>query len=254
MRINKVKDDIYLFIGDTYEANATIFVDGREVLLVDALAATADAQKLQSFVEQELKSEVRFIISTHYFSDHIAALQCFPQATIIAHENYLDTYQMEQFRSPDEASFFVEPHLLISDRMKIRWGRYLIDVSHNPGHTSSTIMLDVPEADLLFVGDNLVGNIVYLRYSTPERFVTALERMRERPRTRLISSHGDVRSSVSIDNAAFYLDKLDKYTRKGELAAPLGEFLPPGVQASAFEQMFHKRNLEDVMKRNLFAG
>ena len=258
MPVNKVADDIYLFIGDTYNANATGFVSGEDVLLVDALAGTADAERLQSFVEQELKKEVRFIISTHYFSDHLAALKFFPRATIIAHENYLDTFNAEQFRSPEEESFFVEPHILISDRLKIRWGLNTLDLSHNPGHTSSTLLVDVPEADLLLVGDNLVGNILYLRYSTPDRFVTALENMRRRPRSRLISSHGDVRSTTAISNAAIYLDRLDQVSQQTTLdesflSAPLENFLPAETQPSSFERIFHKRNLETIVERGMFA-
>jgi glyoxylase-like metal-dependent hydrolase (beta-lactamase superfamily II) len=252
LRINKLAEDIHLFIGDRYQANTTIFVAGNEALLVDALASDLDAQRLQSFVEDELKKEVRFIVSTHYFSDHIAALKRFPKATIVAQENYLDTYQMEQFRAPEEESFFVAPDILISDRIKLRWGRYVFDISHNPGHTSSTVTVDVPEADLLFVGDNLVGNIVYLRYSTPDRFVTALENLRRSPRTRLISSHGDVRSPASIEHATFYLDKLEQHAKEEDLSAPLEDYLPAGVPATSFEQIFHKRNLEDVVERRLF--
>ena len=36
MQINKLGDDLYLFIGDTYESNSSVFVAGDQVLLVDA--------------------------------------------------------------------------------------------------------------------------------------------------------------------------------------------------------------------------
>ncbi|HKY44708.1 MAG TPA: hypothetical protein VJM50_16575, partial [Pyrinomonadaceae bacterium] len=122
---------------------------------------------------------------------------------------------------------------------------------------------DVKPVDLLMVGDTLVGNILYLTYSTPERFVHALEKLQARGRSRVLSSHGNVRSSAAIDNAQFYLKSLAERTRearnssvteKSLLEAPLEIFLPAGVEATAFEKMFHARNLNTILERNLFTN
>src|SRR5918912_2956533 len=259
---NRIENDLYLLVGDTYHSNSTAFVSEDGVLLVDALASRADAEALKDFVEQELKKEVRFIICTHYFSDHMAALKLFPRATIIAHQDYLDTFNAEKYRSEEEAGHFVEPDILISDGIKIRWGRYTLDVFHNPGHTTSTLGIDVSEADLLMVGDTLVGNIVYLYYSTPELHQQALERLQRRARGHLISSHGPVRSPAALDNALFYLKRLGESTlvarssTMGEqslLKAPLESFLPTSVAATPFEKIFHERNLQTVIERKFFA-
>jgi glyoxylase-like metal-dependent hydrolase (beta-lactamase superfamily II) len=258
---NRIEDDLYLLMGETYHSNSTVFVAQDEVLLVDAMASRADAERLRDFVEKELTGEVRFIVSTHYFSDHMAALRLFPRATVIAHQNYLDTFNSEQYRSEEERGHFVEPDILIADGIKIRWGRYTLDVFHNPGHTTSMLAIDVPEADLLMVGDTVVGNIAYLSYSTPEHHTAALGRLQRRARGRLISSHGDVRSPAAIDNALFYLERLRDLTGEarasveGEqslLEAPLESCLPTGVEPTPFEKIFHERNLQTVIERKLF--
>src|SRR5262245_16211320 len=164
MRVNRIDDDLYLAIGQAYRSNSTIFISGGEALLVDGTGSRADAEKLQSFVEKELGKEVRFILCTHFFSDHLAALKYFPRATVIAHENYRSTLDSEMYRTEEERSFFEEPDILIRDGIKLRWGRFTLDLRHNPGHTPSTLLVDIREADLLMVGDTLVGNIVYLNY------------------------------------------------------------------------------------------
>jgi cyclase len=259
MNIVKIQPDLILFIGKTYQSNSTIFINGSDALLVDALGSRGDAEDLRSYVEQDLKKEVRFIISTHYFSDHIAALGYFPRATIIAHENYMETFRSEQYRSDEEAGHFVEPHLLVSDRLKLRWGKFTFDVFHNPGHTTSTLTIDVPEANLLFVGDTLVGNIVYLKYSTPARFQSALETLEKKSiDRRLVSSHGPVRSSEAIANARFYLESLGERVGKvglndSLLDTPLEALIPANVAPTSFERIFHRRNLETVLERKLFA-
>lgn len=263
MLVNQIESDVYLLIGEAYQSNSTAFVSRDEVLLVDALASQADAEKLREFVEIELKKKVRFIISTHFFADHMAALNLFPQAHLIAHKDYLDTYNSELYRSEEEETHFREPDILISDQMQIRWGKYALDVFHNPGHTPSTLGIDVKGANLLMVGDTLVGNIVYLNYSTPDRFVSALERLQARARNRVLSSHGNVRSPAAISNAQFYLERLGDRAReartstvgeKSLLQAQLETCLPPGVEATPFERIFHARNLKTILDRNFFTS
>jgi cyclase len=261
MPVNQIDNDLYLFVGVTYQSNSTIFIAGDEALLVDAVGSQRDAEQLRKFVAEDLRKEVRFIISTHYFTDHMAALKLFPRATVIAHKNYADTFNSEKFRPVEEEAHFVEPTILLDAGIKIRWGRFTLDVFHNPGHTASTLTIDVPEADLLLVGDTVVGNIVYLAYSTPERFFTALGRLQEYPRSRLISSHGNVRSTASIGNAHFYLEHIrDRALATGALvspaasflSAPLEEFMPAGLKPTSFERMFHERNLGTIVERRLF--
>ena len=258
MLVNQIDDDAYVLIGNTYQANCTVFISRDEVLLVDAMASKADAEELREFVEVELKKRVAFIVSTHFFADHMAALNLFPHAKIIAHKDYLDTFNSELYRSGEEATHFREPDILVSDQMQIRWGKCALDIFHNPGHTPSTLGIDVKPLDLLMVGDTLVGNIVYLTYSTPERFVHALEKLKAKERGRVLSSHGSVRSAAAIGNAQFYLKSLGERTREAHnsgtslLGAPLESFLPAGVEATAFEKIFHARNLNTILERKLF--
>jgi glyoxylase-like metal-dependent hydrolase (beta-lactamase superfamily II) len=258
----QIDDDVYLLIGEAYRSNSTAFISQDEVLLVDALGSMSDAEELKQFVEIELRKEVRFNVCTHFFSDHLAALKLLPRATVIAHKNYLDTFNSELYRSREEESHFHEPDILISDGMKIKWGDHVLDVFHNPGHTTSTLTIDVQDANLLLVSDTLVGNIVYLTYSTPERLTTALDQLQTRARNRLLSSHGDLRSSAAIFNAQFYLESLRNQTSKARASAEgeqsilqlaLETCLPSGVEPSKVERMYHTRNLHTILERNIFA-
>lgn len=240
MQIEQLAPDLFIAIGDAYHANSTVFVKGDEALLVDGMGSVADATELRHLLEDELHKEVRFIISTHYFSDHIAALRLFPRAEIIAHELYAPTFRTERYRTPEEEAHFVEPTIVIGDRMRMKWGRFTLDLFHNPGHTMSTLAIDVPEADLLFVGDTVVGNLVYLAYSAPELFAIALDRLDRRRRARIVASHGGAVSSVAIGHARHYLVRLTA----GETA--LEACLPEGVVGTDFERMFHERNVHHM--------
>lgn len=263
MREQQVESDIHVFIGETYHSNSTAFVRGDEVLLVDGMASRADAEELRERIEGGLGKQVRFIVATHYFSDHLAALKLFPRADIIAHRNYLHTFSTERHRTREEEAHFVEPTMLVSDALSMKWGRYTLEMFHNPGHTMSTLSIEVPEADLLMTGDNLVGNIAYFAYSTPDMARHALQRLKRRGRSRLISSHAGVRDGEALGNAIAYLDNLKTSARAawrlgGEgdavLRIPIDECLRPAIKASPYEELYHRRNLEDVVERRLYAS
>ena len=262
MRIQQPEPDISVIIGETYNSNTVVFINGDEVLMVDCLASREDAESLRRFIEEELKKRVRFIIATHYFSDHLAALQLFPKADIIAHKNYKEVFDAEKYRSEEELTFFVEPTILVSDRLEIRWGQYRLDVFHNPGHTTGTLCVDVPLADMILTGDTLVGNMVYFYYTTPEVMTRALHALEQRDRRRLVSSHMGLRSGDAVGNAMFYLDRLQKevHARRSAsddhdavLKIELEDCVREGVEATPFEKIYHKRNLETVIERNFCA-
>lgn len=262
MRIQQIEPDLYALTGADLDSNSTVIINDHEALLIDAMGSGRDAEELQRFVEEELGKRVRFIICTHYFSDHLAALKLFKDAQIIAHQNYDHTFDAERFRTEEEKAHFVEPDILISSGMRMRWGRYALDVFYNPGHTMSTINIDIPLADLLMVGDNIVGRLVYLYYSTPNLAQTALERLRRRARGHIIEGHQGVLGGETVDHALHYLNSLATHVKGARLSTrsdaaireiSLDQCFPPGVEPMDFEQVFHQRNLQTIIERELFA-
>ena len=258
MRVKQIHSDLYVAIGDAYDSNCTILLSKGEALLIDAMANKTDATYLKQLVERELNSKAKFIICSHFFSDHLAALKLFPESEIIAHKNYIHSFDLERFRSNEEKAFFVEPTILISDELSIRWGKYKLNLFYNPAHTMSTLNIDIPQADLIHVGDTLVGNIVYFTYSSPAMFFPALGRIKERGRKNLISSHLEPRSSDAVDHAVYYLKSLKtrvmdlNHNDEDVLRIDLQDCLPPKIEATPFETIFHKRNLKFVVEQQLF--
>jgi glyoxylase-like metal-dependent hydrolase (beta-lactamase superfamily II) len=256
MNVTAIGPDLIVAVGETYQANSLIVLNGRDALLVDAMASVADAEELRQYVEVALDRRVRLIVSTHYFSDHMAGFRLFPDAQIIAHRNYLITFGVERHRTPEEEAHFVAPSIVMSDELVLRWGRHSLRLFYNPGHSPNTIAVDIPEADLVHAGDTVVGNIVYFAYSAPEALIPALERVRGTGRSRLLTSHGDVGSIEAVDHALHYIGALREATRsvpqEGLRDLPLERCLPAGVPPSDFERIFHQRNVEMLAERNMF--
>ncbi len=263
MRVQQIESDLYTLTGADMDSNSTLIVNGDEALLIDALGSRRDAEELRAFVEEEMGKRVRFIICTHYFSDHLAALKLFPEAQIIAHQNYDHTFHAERFRTEEEKTHFVEPDILISDAVRMRWGRFALEIFHNPGHTMSTLNIDIPLADLLMVGDNIVGRLVYLYYSTPRLAQNALERLSRRARGRVIEGHQGLLDGDVVNSALHYLNSLEANIKEARLSTKsdeaileisLDQCFPPHVKGMDFEHMYHQRNLQTIIERSLFAA
>src|SRR5262245_50781970 len=102
MKIERYADDLYVLRGETLDSNATVLAAAGRALVVDAMASRPDARALASFVEGELGLEVRYLVLTHYFSDHLAALALFPGAEIVAHHLFQHTFDSERHRTEEE--------------------------------------------------------------------------------------------------------------------------------------------------------
>jgi cyclase len=262
MRVEQIAPDIHLFVGDYYQSTSAVLVSGNSALLIDAQASRRDAEALRRFVEEELKKQVSLILCTHYMSDHMAGLPLFPDAPVIAHRDYMHTFESQRALTDDERACFVRPTIEMSDKMLLRWGRYSLDVFHNPSHTRSTIGIDIVEADLLIVGDAFFGGGVFLSSAgEPANFRTALRRLQRRGRGRILPGHIRMYDHRAFERALFYLDSLQAHVEAARdsphfedsvLKIPMESCLAPGAEASDFEKQFHRINLELIIERNLF--
>lgn len=247
MQIESIAPDLDLAIGESYHANSLIATRGDEVALIDALGSRADAELLREQLARDGK-RVRFVVATHYFSDHMAGLALFPEAEVIAQRNYRRTFDSELHRTDEEAAHYVEPSIVMGDSLTLRWGRNTLRLFANAGHTESTIGIDLAEADLVHGSDTVVGNIVYFAYSSLDAMVAPLKRLRATGRSRLLASHGGPVSIEAVDHARFYVDALRKRARRMDAARlrtlPIEACLPAHVIASDFERIFHRRNVE----------
>lgn len=262
MHIEKVESDIFLFRGDAYESLATVFLHGGRALLIDALAGAKDAEMMRNHIEHELCAQVHLIVMTHYMNDHMAALQLFPGAQIVAHRHYMHTYLSQKARTAEQDGQFVAPTITFTGSFNFQWGRHALEVFHNPGKTMCAVGIDVPDADLLFCGDAIVGHTAYLGTSAPEEIEAALVQFQRRRRGKIIPGHIGLLSGRAFGDARRYLDRLGTSVFKARHEGSpesiirgirIENCLPAEIQPSSFERYWHGRNLDLIINRHLFA-
>lgn len=262
MRLESLDHDVAMFVGDDHESVACAFFDGDDALLVDTLGSLEDAHWLRRVLCEELGKTVRAIVSTHFMSDHLAGLSLFPDALTIAHRHYRHGF-LSQNRRVD--GFYREPRVLFDSAMTLRWGRHELRLIHNPGKTMDHVSVDVPSADLVCAGDNIVGNIVYLSKADPAMIRAAIGRMRQFGRRSVVAGHIGRFPAAALDHAIHYLDRLqhtvvrlriDETAREADdriAAIAIEACLAPGVEPTGFEREWHRRNLDVIVAQSVFA-
>lgn len=262
MRFEELHSDVLMFVGDAHQSVATAFLDGDEVLLVDALGSVEDAAWMRRVLCEGMGRTVRLIAATHFMSDHIAGMSLFPDALTVAHRLHRHAFLSQNQRVD---ALFREPRILFDGAMRLRWGRHDLILHHNPGKTVDHVAVDVPTADLACAGDNIVGNIVYLSKADPAMIRGAIARIRQFGRGTVIGGHMGRFPARVLDNAIHYLDRLqDTVMRlRAGSAAPEADAriaaiaietcLAPQVEATDFEREWHRRNLEVIVAQSTFA-
>lgn len=264
MRIETVEPDVLMFVGDAYESVATAFLHGSDALLIDTLASRADALWMRRCLVEERGKSVRIIVATHYMSDHMAGMRLYPEAQIVAQRYFRHTFLSQRGRSAQDHEDYVDPTVVFGDTLSLQWGRHALQLFHNPGKTMCSVNINVPSCDMVFAGDNIVGNIVYLSQSAPEMIDQAIARLQLLQRGRVIGGHMGLFEHATLSHARHYLQRLrenaiDIYrTHADDLAAKaiasisLESCLAPGVVPAAFEREWHERNLDVLLEQDTF--
>lgn len=262
MRFETVGSNVVMFVGEDLESVATAFFDGDDVLLVDSLGSEEDAEWLRRVLCEDMGKTVRVVVATHFMSDHIAGTSRFPDALTIAHRHYRHTFLSQNHRVD---GLYREPQVVFDSAMTIRWGQHELRLLHNPGKTMDHVSVDVPTADLVCAGDNIVGNIVYLSKADPALIRAAIGRVRQFGRSTVIGGHMGRFPAVVLDNAIHYLDRLQDAVMRIRVDAPSQEAddriaaipieacLAPRVEAADFEREWHQHNLEVIVAQSVFA-
>lgn len=262
MKVEELAANVLMFVGDDHESVATAFIDGDDVLLVDSLGCMEDAQWLRRVLCDEMGKTVRVLAATHFMSDHMAGLSLFPNALSIAHRHYRHTF-LSQNRPVNE--LYREPRVTFDSTLALRWGQHQLTFVHNPGKTMDHVSVDVPSADLLCAGDNIVGNIVYLSKADPLSIRSAIGRMRQLGRSIVVGGHMGRFPAVVLDNATHYLNRLREAVvdmranlSPREVDERIGSIriescLAPRVEPSAFEREWHQNNLKVIVAQSVFA-
>ena len=197
----RVAEDVYVFTSQLYaQVNAGAIVGQDWSILIDTLAYPEETQEIRDFLEGRLSKPVRYIINTHYHSDHTLGNCWFPEATILSHSlcrTLLETRGKRTLAAAKRTHRelrnlkIVLPSVVFEKgALSLQIGKRSIRLIHLPGHSPDGIGVLLVEDRVLFSGDILMP----LPYIVDGDFDTMVESMKRLPKMKLenvVQGHGE---------------------------------------------------------------
>lgn len=268
----RVAESVYVFTSERYASvNAGAVIGPEWSVLIDTLPFPDETQEMRDFIQDDLESEIRYIIYTHYHADHTFGACWFPDAFVLSHAKtakLLDTRGREGLeRAKSENRALREVELKLPDfvfeqgSLGLRLGERTMELVPLPGHTSDGIGVLLNEGKVLFAGDIMmpVPHVVDGDFDT---MVESLKRIPKMKLESLVQGHGDVilRGEVgsTVKENLEYLNCISKAVKQaGRRKEPLPILRETEIEGcgksrillNGLAEEIHWRNLEALMRR-----
>lgn len=218
-RIIEINKNVTILQAKNSLLNATVIENSDSLLLIDTLLLPKDSKELYEFCLTKKKA-VKYIINTHWHSDHCYGNRFFDsfKPLIIAHQAYWDTIEKEKnVISPNRPSIINKkllrcPNITFSEKLEIE--DFQIKISHAPGHSGDSTRIYSAEHDIYWTGDNVLNSddnkiaIPYFYWGDAQELLKELQSLAlELPKT-IIPGHGLACNQQKLTKDIIYLQNI----------------------------------------------
>jgi glyoxylase-like metal-dependent hydrolase (beta-lactamase superfamily II) len=268
----RVAENVYLFTSDLYaQVNAGAVVGPDWSILIDTLAFPEETLEIKDFLENRLSAPVRYVINTHYHSDHSMGTCWFPSATVVSHalcRDLLDTVGREALATAKKQSRelkdveVVLPDLVFErGELLLKVGKRTLRLIHLPGHSMDNVGVLVVEDKVLFAGDIMMP-IPYIVDGDMNVMIDSMKRIPPLKLENLIQGHGDVilRGEVgsSVKDNLTYLSTIRRHVKKASSRSDPEAYLrsidvescgKARILLNGLVEQLHQRNMQTLYER-----
>lgn len=224
----RVSENVYVFTSERYaQVNAGAVVGPDYSVLIDTLAFPEEILEIKQFAQERLGRPIRYIINTHYHTDHTLGNSFFPRAIVISHSlcrEFLDKKGREALEVSKAVNREVQdveiklPELTFDDGAAIvRVGKRVLQILPLPGHSPDGVGVLVAEDKVLFSGDVMMP-VPYVADGDYDEMVASLKFIPRMKLENLVPGHGESvlrgEVSTSVRSNLSYLTALRKHVRK----------------------------------------
>jgi cyclase len=262
----RVAEDVYVFTSDLYASvNAGVVVGPDWSVVIDTLPFPSEAEEIRSFVEDDLESEVRYVIYTHYHADHTFGASVFTNASVLAHRRTLELLgtigrdgleRAKQHNRDLRSVELVLPDFTFEDGwLGLQLGKRTLEMVPLPGHSMDGTGVLMVEERVLFAGDIMMP-VPYLVDGDFDTMRNSLKRIPKMKLESMVQGHGDVilRGEVGtvIRENLDYLNALAKRVRKaGRRKYPLDVLEEIDIEECGKSRILLNGLAEDLHRRNV---
>lgn len=268
----RVAENVYVFTSDLYASvNAGVVVGPEWSVVIDTLPFPSEAEEIREFVEEDLESEVRYVIYTHYHADHTFGASMFPNARVLSHKRTLELLDTvgrqglerakQQNRDLRQVELVMPDFTFEHGSLGLQMAKRTLELVPLPGHSMDGTGVLMVEEKVLFAGDIMMP-VPYLVDGDYEVMRDSLKRIPKMKLESLVQGHGDVvlRGEVGtvVRENLEYLNCLAKGVRKaGRRKYPqdvldeidIEECGKSRILLNGLAEDLHKRNVEGLFRQ-----
>lgn len=269
MRRERVSEDIYVFSSEEYaEVTSGAILTPEGPILIDTLPFPHENRQVRSFLEGIAAGPVRYIINTHFHSDHVYGNYLFPEAEVVAQERCRAelegrgeaSLREDKARHPALAEVELRlPTITFEDEMTIYLGEASLRLMSRPGHTADSIVAYLEGERVLFAGDTMMS-LPYVAQGSWEDLLASLRAIGELRLEAIVQGHGEVilRGEIreTLRRYIFYLEdiqrRVEELVLEGASAGELGRIrledyrMEPRLVLGGLAQELHRANLRKL--------
>jgi len=232
MRRDRVAEDIYTFTSDLYaKVTAAVILTSEGTIVIDTLPFPQETREMIAFIKERGKGTVRYVINTHYHSDHTNGTYLFPEAEVIAHrlcrDILLERGEQSLAEAKRETPLLAEvevrlPDITFEHDIYIHLGDRSLRLTPLPGHTMDCIGVFVKGDKILFASDAMlpVPHIVWGDLEHSARSLRAIRALRPES---VIQGHGQLllrgELAIEVESSLHYLrcikEKVERLVKRG---------------------------------------
>ena len=172
--IKKIKEGIYVYVGNNFNSNCGIVVTQEGVVLIDSGHNPTDSLRILDAVKKLSPLPIRFLIDTEPHPDHTTGHFVFsPPATVIAHEGAAESMINREKETPGrieklagvapemrkalEGYRFVPPQIEYRGKMTLNLGERTFELLYLKGvHSEADSAVWLPKERVLFSASGIV--------------------------------------------------------------------------------------------------
>jgi cyclase len=172
--VKKIKEGIYVYVGNNFNSNCGIVVTQEGVVLIDSGHNPTDSLRILDAVKKISPLPIRFLIDTEPHPDHTTGHFVFsPPATVIAHEGATESMINREKETPGrieklaavapemrkalEGYQFVPPQIEYRGKMTLNLGERTFELLYLKGvHSEADTAVWLPKERVLFSASGIV--------------------------------------------------------------------------------------------------
>lgn len=267
----RVAENVYVFTSDLYASvNAGAVIGPEWSVVIDTLPFPEETLEIRTFIEQELESEVRYVIYTHYHADHTLGACWFPDASILGHGRTLELMNtigreglaraQQQNRELRGVELVLPEFTFDAGTVGLQVGERTLELVSLPGHSSDGAGVLINEDRVLFAGDIMMP-VPYVVDGDYDQMVDTLRSIPKMKLESLVQGHGDVilRGEVgtAVKENIAYLKCVAKHVRKAARRKDPSDLLfdltieecdKSRILLNGLAEELHQRNLEALLR------